>query len=71
MKNEQYKYGTPHTSEWAGLWKRSAGDTDATVEEFSTVYDRLSEALWGSKTSTDYCYFRGDFYGDRTELLEL
>lgn len=73
--NNEFDYGTPSANESEGLWLPSKNCTAPTGNEFEEVLEWLEERLevfvkdWNLRT--DDLYFRGDFFGDRTQYLEV
>lgn len=73
--NYTFQFGTPSLQEWHGKWKSAPTDNDADRTEHFQVYEVLTAMLIsiGREGSGDYedFYFRGDFTGDRTQVLEI
>lgn len=71
-----YVYGTPSLEESNELWRRFPGDTDVSRDEYENAYESLSDhigtiyKLYDSQVKGDV-YVRGDFTGDRTQVVEL
>jgi hypothetical protein len=69
----EYVYGTPSLEESNKLWKRSPHDSEIEWEEYEAAANSLVEHL-GRRYTVEVdgdLYVRGDFYGDRTQYIEL
>jgi hypothetical protein len=72
----EYVYGTPSIEESNKLWKRSPHDSEIEWEEYEDAANSLLEHLRKRYTVDDgevdgELYVRGDFFGDRTQYIEL
>src|SRR5262245_43865264 len=71
-----FVYDTPSAEESKRLWKRFPGEPDVTGDEYEAAYVDLEAHLarryriCRSDVRGDL-YVRGDFFGDRTQYLEL
>jgi hypothetical protein len=70
-----HQFGTPRFSEWDGLWKQSISEADVTGAEYEEVSSELDGCLRrmfrsGPTYVRDF-YVRGDFTGDRTQIIEI
>ncbi len=72
--SEEYVYGTPSAEESSKLWKRFPGEPGIDSEAYEAATISLERhlakryALFGSQADL---YLRGDFFGDRTQYVEL
>jgi hypothetical protein len=70
-----FRTGTLRFSEWDGLWKSSPDDDDVGRDEYEQVYGELDRFCRKTyRHSPQYVkdfYIRGDFAGDRTQVLEI
>jgi hypothetical protein len=72
----EYVYGTPSGEESDGLWKRFPGEPDVTDDEYEAAANSLAQHLSKKYMLYRYdvdgdLYVRGDFFGDRTQYVEL
>jgi hypothetical protein len=72
----EYVYGTPSVEESDSLWKRFPGELDVTGDEYEAAANSLVQHLSKRYTLYSYdvdgdLYVRGDFFGDRTQYVEL
>lgn len=70
-----FQAGTLRFNEWDGLWKNSPGDSDVDRGEYEEVFSKL-DLLWREafQKSPHYIkdfYIRGDYTGDRTQIVEI
>ncbi len=70
-----YRTGTPRFLEWDGLWKCDPSDTAVTKEEYEQVsceFDNYCRKTYrhSPEFPKDF-YIRGDYTGDRTQILEI
>ena len=72
----EYVYGTPSCEESNNLWKRFPRDSDIEWEQYEDAANSLTDHLHKRYLLYDYetdgdLYVRGDFFGDRTQYIEL
>lgn len=71
-----YIYGTPSAEESDGLWKARPSDPDVDSEAYNAATLSLdahlrNQFVLGATAKRGDLYLRGDFFGDRTQYLEL
>lgn len=71
----KHRSGTPRFCEWDRLWKASATSSDVTRDEYEAVFqefDAYCRKMFARfpRYPVDF-YIRGDFAGDRTQVLEV
>jgi len=69
-------FGTPSLEESRNSWKRFPGEAEVTKEEYEAAYESLTRHIAERYVICDYktkgdVYVRGDFTGDRTQVVEL
>jgi hypothetical protein len=71
----KFVFGTPSAKESDHLWlpaKESGAPTGNEFESACTFLEKkLIAYLRAAKLRRDACYLRGDFWGDRTQYLEV
>ncbi|RBP41196.1 hypothetical protein DES53_10725 [Roseimicrobium gellanilyticum] len=71
----RYVFGTPSAKESALLWLPAKDSSVPTGDEFEDACEflekKLRTYLRSTKLRRDACYLRGDFWGDRTQYLEV
>ena len=71
----EYVFGTPSIEESKSLWKRFPAESDVTGTEYEAAYVALENylsrryTLW--RDGRGDLYVRGDFFGDRTQYVEV
>lgn len=72
-ESPEFVYGTPSMEESNKLWKSSPNDSEIDWDEYEDAANSLVEHLRKRYTIgvDGDLYVRGDFFGDRTQYIEL
>lgn len=72
---DNYRYGRPTFDEWDGLWKDELNELNVERAEYERVVSELDgycrQTVVGSAVYSKDFYLRGDFTGDRTQVVEV
>ena len=75
MGKNQYSEGTPTLREWEWLWRHSKSEKAATQDECNDATTELWSHLEANyrvgSGDWDDLFLRGDFLGDRSQVLEI
>jgi len=75
MKRAGYREGTPTLIEWEGRWRYSESDPPSTFEECNqatfSLWSYLEKTYRVGSGDWDDLFLRGDYFGDRTQTLEI
>jgi hypothetical protein len=75
MAKQEYRLGTPSLQEWEGFWRHLEAESPASIEECreatDSLWSHLEKRYRVGSGDWDDLFLRGDFAGDRSQVLEL